>query len=262
MHLTWQPGDPVVQLDFPNPLNVSVQIGDVAYFSNPNPVGQVQEWAATTTPHLSNPQSGVIMIGEITQIIPWDGIVSSIICQMPQVLFNQYFAQIVAGGCPTSPAICDGDCDRIDPRVGIYNIAEQLVMPNDPSLDYVSDNIVSAYCGACTPASEFFFDNPTFHVDDYKFPDLTTLTNTNIQTLGYCEILSSDPYYHPGWYNYYRRVSWFKINSGPGSGVECHTANEVLTTLMTHYPLAGFSLGMTHNQVNSVFVDLGDGLQF
>ena len=92
MHLTWQAGDPVVQLNFPNPLNVSVQVGDVAYFSNPTPVGQAQPWTATTTPHLSNPQSGIIMIGEIIQIIPWNGTVSSIICNMPQALFNQYSA--------------------------------------------------------------------------------------------------------------------------------------------------------------------------
>lgn len=94
MHLTWQTGDPVVQLNFPNPLNVSVQVGDVAYFSNPDPVGQAQSWTATTTPHLSNAQSGIVMIGEIVEIIPWNGTVSSIICNMPQALFNQYFAQI------------------------------------------------------------------------------------------------------------------------------------------------------------------------
>ena len=103
MHLTWNTGDPVIQLNFPNPLNVSVQVGDIAYFSNPTEVGQAQEWAATTTPHLANPQSGIIMIGEIIQIIPWNGIVSSIICNMPQDLFNQYFEQIIAGGCITTP---------------------------------------------------------------------------------------------------------------------------------------------------------------
>ena len=78
MHLTWQPGDPVVQLDFTNPLNVSVQIGDVAYFSNPVPVGGTGnptggQWASTTTPHLTSPQSDIIMIGEIVNIIPWNG---------------------------------------------------------------------------------------------------------------------------------------------------------------------------------------------
>ena len=41
MHLTWVTGDPVIQLNFPNPLNTSVQVGDVAYFSNPTAVGGV-----------------------------------------------------------------------------------------------------------------------------------------------------------------------------------------------------------------------------
>ena len=119
MHKTWESGDPVIQLNFPNPLNVSVQVGDIAYFSNPNPVGQVQEWTATTTPHMSNHQSGIIMIGEIIQRIEWDGTVSSIICQMPQALFNQYFAQIVASGCITTPDTYTGDKIMLDP---IYDV--------------------------------------------------------------------------------------------------------------------------------------------
>jgi len=128
MHATWQPGDPVIQLNFPNPLNVSVQVGDVAYFSNPNPVGQVQSWPATTTPHLSNPQSEIKMIGEIIQIIPWNSTFSAIICKMPQALFNQYFAQIVAGGCgddTNSPPLtntCDG-LTIYETREEILNVA-------------------------------------------------------------------------------------------------------------------------------------------
>jgi hypothetical protein len=94
---------PLVQLDFPNPLNTSVQVGDTAYFSNPinygttgNPLSGDQ-WASTTTPHLTSNQSDIIMIGEITEIITWDGTVSSIICDMPQNLFNQYFSSIADG---------------------------------------------------------------------------------------------------------------------------------------------------------------------
>ena len=97
---------PIIQLNFPNPLNVSVQVGDVAYFSNPTEVGQPQEWTATTTPHLSNPQGGIIKIGEIVEIILWDGTTSAIRCDMPQALFNQYFSQIVAGEC--EDALDDG----------------------------------------------------------------------------------------------------------------------------------------------------------
>jgi hypothetical protein len=107
MHLTWQPGDPVIQLDFPNPLNTSVQIGDVAYFSNPiehgttgNPLSGDQ-WESTTTPHLAH--SDIIMIGEIINILKWNGTTSSIICNMPQSLFNQYFSTIKS--CVTTTTI-------------------------------------------------------------------------------------------------------------------------------------------------------------
>ena len=94
---------PLVQLDFPNPLNTSVQIGDTAYFSNPIEYGTTgnplsgDQWASTTTPHLTSNQSDIIMIGEITEIITWDGTVSSIICNMPANLFNQYFSSITQG---------------------------------------------------------------------------------------------------------------------------------------------------------------------
>ena len=105
-----------IQLDFPNPLNTSVQIGDVAYFSNPidygttgNPNGG--EWASTTTPHLTSNQSDIIMIGSIETIIPWNGTVSSITCNMPQALFNQYFSQInINQVCTTPPNTTGSNC--------------------------------------------------------------------------------------------------------------------------------------------------------
>ena len=114
-----------VQLDFPNPLNTSVQIGDVAYFSNPidygtpgNPLSGDQ-WESTTTPHLTSDQGDIIKIGIITTIIPWDGAVSSIICDMPQVLFNLYFSSIVAGGCVGDPnnLVYTGDCANFNQRI-------------------------------------------------------------------------------------------------------------------------------------------------
>jgi len=96
----------LIQLDFPNPLNTSVQVGDVAYFSNPIEYGTTgnplsgDQWTSTTTPHLTSPQSDIKIIGEITEIITWDGTISSIICDMPQNLFNQYFSDIK--GCVTT----------------------------------------------------------------------------------------------------------------------------------------------------------------
>ena len=92
---------PIIQISFNNPLNVSVQLGDVAYFSNPIPVGGVgnpvspgEQWAATVTPHLTNDQQDIIKIGEIQNIIPWNGTFSAIVCNMSQILFNLYFAQL------------------------------------------------------------------------------------------------------------------------------------------------------------------------
>jgi len=267
MHLTWLPGDPVVQLNFPNPLNVSVQVGDVAYFSNPTPVGQAHPWTATTTPHLSNPKSGIIMIGEIIQIIPWNGTVSSIICNMPQLLFNQYFADIVEGGCPWNPPICSGDCDRIDPMVGLYNgmvdaytytfTPTQIQMPNFFVPDWPT-------VGSWDPgylAFKFFFDNPTFHVDDYKFHTLFDLQNSNLSIISqYCQVVSSHPFYNPLWLNYYRRVVNIHVrpfttiaNPNPPNILTQHsTANSAINELMIEYPSLGFSLGMTLSQVQTI----------
>ena len=84
-----------IQLHFPNPLNTSVQIGDVAYFTNPFEVGTTQTaWASTITPHKTSEQEDIIKIGEIKSIVPWDGTISIITCNMEQILYNAYFAQI------------------------------------------------------------------------------------------------------------------------------------------------------------------------
>jgi len=166
MHLTWQPGDPVVQLDFTNPLNVSVQIGDVAYFSNPAPVGGTGnptggQWASTTTPHLTSPQSDIIMIGEIVNIIPWNGNTSSIVCNMPQDLFNSYFTQIQAPVCTTTPPVTttsqgSGNCADHIPRFDV-----------DP-LQYVG-GAGSSYFYETENATRWFFDNPSVNFQDVSF---------------------------------------------------------------------------------------------
>lgn len=100
MHLTWSTGDPVVQLTFLYPLNVSVQIGDVAYFSNSTAVGPSQTWAATTTPHMTSSQSDIKMIGEIVDIGQWNGTFSTIVCNMPQGLYNDYYAELTPPNQP------------------------------------------------------------------------------------------------------------------------------------------------------------------
>ena len=81
---------PIVELTFSNPLNVSVQIGDVAYFSNPNPVGVNREWASTTTPHQTNAQGDIIKIGTIIDIVI-NPPIYTLVCDMPQDLYNSYY---------------------------------------------------------------------------------------------------------------------------------------------------------------------------
>ena len=118
---------PRVRLNFPNVLNTSVQVGDYAYFSNPRAVGPVREYPGETglpssggthTPHMTNDQSEIIMIGEILEVGEWlyedDLSIRShdtfagrppvpnagfIICDMPQDLFNQYWDEIANGKC-------------------------------------------------------------------------------------------------------------------------------------------------------------------
>jgi hypothetical protein len=87
---------PIIDITFPRPLNVSVQIGDTAYFSNPTPVGATVEWEATITPHQTNSIGEVIKIGEIINIIITDTF-STIVCDMPQDLFNSYFPSLQPG---------------------------------------------------------------------------------------------------------------------------------------------------------------------
>ena len=76
---------PIIQLTFLNPLNTSVQLGDVAYFTNPDPVGVTNQWASTTTPHMTQVREEIIMIGPIIDIT-----VNSITCDMPDNLAAQY----------------------------------------------------------------------------------------------------------------------------------------------------------------------------
>ena len=88
---------PLVQLQFPNPLNISVQVGDVAYFTNPWDVGtNPSAWPSTVTPHKTAEQQNIIKIGVITFINVWDEALgfSAITCDMEQTLYNAYFAQI------------------------------------------------------------------------------------------------------------------------------------------------------------------------
>ena len=104
---------PIIQLTFRKRINVSVQPGDLVYFSNQTPVGTARSWpdvgGGTTTPHLRNDQEDIILIGPVQSINerifePLDPqtqqptgeqqIFTDVSADMDQILFNQYFAQL------------------------------------------------------------------------------------------------------------------------------------------------------------------------
>lgn len=104
---------PIIQLTFRKRINVSVQPGDLVYFSNPTPIGSARSWpdegGGTTTPHLTNDQADIILIGPVQSINerifePLDPatslptgeqqIFTDVSADMNQILFNQYFAEL------------------------------------------------------------------------------------------------------------------------------------------------------------------------
>jgi len=57
-----------IQLIFQHELNASVQIGDIVYYVDTDPVGPNRAWESTTTPHMTKDRESVIMIGPVTNI--------------------------------------------------------------------------------------------------------------------------------------------------------------------------------------------------
>jgi len=168
---------PIVQLNFNNPLNVSVQIGDIAYFINPTNVGPDKEWADTHTPHITGGQGGIIEIGRIVNIFQWDGTTSYIQCDMDQLLFNRYFAQLQQGGCTTVEDVsnCNNEvdvfgepacCNYIDSGAGTFD-------------DFADIN-------------RWIFDNPTLNFWDYRYHHLIN------SSYSMCEPENQPPLAPPG----------------------------------------------------------------
>ena len=80
----------IINLEFNHELNVSVQIGDIVYYIDTNPVGPNRQWASTTTPHMTADREDIIMIGTVVNIIPWNGNVSIIVADFDDNLAAQY----------------------------------------------------------------------------------------------------------------------------------------------------------------------------
>ena len=263
---------PTIKITFPNPLNTSVQIGDIAYFSNPIEVGGIGnpsggQWASTTTPHLTGEQQDIIKIGEIIGIEPWNGSKSVIHCDMPQILFNKYFNDLVPITCVTTPDPnnpCSGPCCN-------YTLLTDIPVHNSGS--YPSPHYPPPYPDY--DYIDWLWDNPTVSRCDIAYHHATSaavagsnlcLVDPNQKSVnsvwgqgnphGFNDYISA-----PGWINY-----WFKLapltNSFNNSSVDtfltstpCMSANDILNGLMTLYP-GDYSLGMTFNQMNSARNDV------
>ena len=79
----------LINLTFTFELNVSVKVGDFAYYAMTTPVGPNREWAQGRTPHFQADQGDIIMIGEIMSLTSGNGH-SEIVCDMPQHIINIY----------------------------------------------------------------------------------------------------------------------------------------------------------------------------
>jgi len=85
----------IIQLDFNHDINVSVQLDDLVYFVPTVPIGTAGtngNWASTTTPHDSAARESVVLIGPVTQFIPWNGTVTSIIANYDNAIAAIYGA--------------------------------------------------------------------------------------------------------------------------------------------------------------------------
>ena len=153
---------PNIKIEFTNQINTSVQVGDIAYFSNPTLYGTIEtpttvvgnivyRTSLDDVPHLTGDQSDIIKIGEILEIGPWNGTDNYIICEMPQNLFNQYYSLLQSVICnlvvTESLSTC-GDHTPL-PKVGrLYSSATNYSYLN---------------------AMKWFFDNPTINFNDVSF---------------------------------------------------------------------------------------------
>ena len=246
---------PTIQLNFPNPLNTSVQIGDTAYFSNPITEGTPREWSATTTPHLTNTRSEVIKIGEIINIIPWDNTVSIIFCDMPQDLFNQYFLQITAGGCtlvPNNNPTTSGDCGNYI----VSNDVSIAVPQTQPAGQYQQDlyqGVPNAYLTQYFNFS-FFFDNPGLSQADYMVHSTVTTPGPYDQISinnDWCLIDNTNPNHVAGYINFWQFVNEFRLVY-QGTTYTFNTIDAMLSWLIGVEPNIGIFLGMSYPE----FVDI------
>ena len=212
---------PIIQLDFNNPLNTSVQVGDMVYFTNPSQVpGTIQHVHGDPNqppPHETSTQENIILIGKIIPngIIPFDGVKSSIQCDMDQVLFNKYSNNIIAGGCGYTPSLSSATGQMAT----MVRIADTPPLDTDnyhacPTCQTSTAPYVNPQTDYANPLVTLFSDNPSW----YPYETAVRLVkNTNpvyasesaYAAAGYAVADPNDPYYQPGRINTFGRMAYF-----------------------------------------------------
>ena len=212
---------PIIQIHFANPLNTSVQVGDNAYFSNPTPVSSIGNplggsWTSTTTPHLTSDIAGVVDLGEIVTIIPWDGTNSFIQCDMDQILFNKYFAQIQSPVCTTTITTVtnpgnqgSGSCANHIPRTDVTHYLNYSEISTYPFHPVTGVNITPGPGLSGNPSYfqvKWFFDNPSVNFHDVSFH---TIQETTVADG--CLVSSSKSDFDPDLNNYWQAYTGISL---------------------------------------------------
>jgi len=257
---------PIIQLSFPNPLNTSVQVGDNAYFSNPTPVSATGnplggQWESTVTPHMTNDIDGIIDLGEITTITPWDGTNSFITCDMDQVLFNKYFSSISAGGCSLQvtfdPNHCTGMCCSINRLVNEpVNASIVSYLINNPTA--LNTDTAGHLASPFTVYTDSNGNFTSVQIGNYGTNNPTTYADLCSVVLGEKDVNGIDDYNpDPSVLNIWWYMG-FILSGAPVGGwnyLAPHSWNDVLTFLISLYP-NDYSMGMNYPQVNSARSDI------
>ena len=284
---------PIIQLDFNNPLNTSVQVGDTAYFSNPSPVpGNMQHvHGVQPPPHDTSGQDEIIKIGEIIAIGDWNGTVSSIQCDMDQALFNKYAGQITTSACVVNynnPISVYGDCaskiimDQWPINYGaMYLVQNPTAINTDYAFHYGIGVPPGGYQGG-NPSATAAQKYPTAPLPFQNFPTLIDpplcsvmqgIKNVNfVATNSFFHVLGDD--WHPDLYNFWAHPKFvvqggFATNSAaPGAAAtdwinnyaaNPHSWNDLLNLLISYYP-ADFSIGMNFDDVTSLATRQATGI--
>jgi len=217
---------PIVQFTFSHKLNESVQVGDIAYFSNPTavPPPGTSNWygpipalsnahGTSYPPHKTSIREDIIKIGEIEEIIFWDGSTNSIICNMSQALYNSYANNFVVGGSTY----------QYNFITGTGAIAGYQTVANIYPLDFTNyhscatcQNSAALAANMPNPLPIYLQANQQENIVNVVFRYVRDGDQNVWISDGYAAIPTNDPYYQPGRINGFIAVSGFTIvdNSG------------------------------------------------